>query len=70
MNKNQINVEDNKINRFKNLVDYFQTDNTNNNINTNINKNEKSQSSNNQIINVDLENNLEKECNKIDNIFI
>ena len=68
MNKNQNNVEDNKISKVKNLVDYFQSGQTNKNINTNINQKDKNQSSNNEIKSVDLGNNIEKENNKVDNI--
>ena len=68
MNKNQNNVEDNKISKVKNLVDYFQSGQTNKNINTNINQKDKNQSSNNEIKRVDLGNNIEKENNKVDNI--
>ena len=71
MNTNQNNVEESyKSTRFKKLVDYFQTSQTNPNKNINVNANPKGKrlSSNHDLTNEDLKNNLENEIKKADNI--
>ena len=71
MNTNQNNVEESyKSTRFKKLVDYFQTSQTNPNKNINVNVNPKGKrlSSNHDLTNEDLKNNLENEIKKADNI--
>ena len=71
MNTNQNNVEESyRTTRFKKLVDYFQSSQTNSNKNANVNVNTKGKrlSSIYDLTNDDLKNNLENEIKKADNI--
>ena len=71
MNTNQNNVEERyRTTRFKKLVDYFQSSQTNSNKNANVNVNTKGKrlSSIYDLTNDDLKNNLENEIKKADNI--